>query len=431
MAAGQRTSSGAAVRADGAPRSPRAAAGLRGFWVVTAVLGFSLTAASTPTPLYGVYAADWHFSPVTLTVVFAVYAVALLGALLAFGTLSDAIGRRPVILLALLLQVVGLVCFLAADGVGWLLAARVAQGLAVGLASAAVSAALLDLQPAGRPGLGAFMNALVSTAGLGAGALGSGALVQYAPYPERLVYGVLLVVGVLLLAGVRLLVDETVTDRSRPRLWSRIAVPAPIRPAFLASVPCLAASLALGGFYLSLGPSLARDLSGSANHLLGGAVPAMLCGTGALATAALHARSPRFCMIVGCVSLASGSALTVVALSTGSAGLFYASAVVAGIGFGAGYLGSFRGLVALAAPQQRGSLVSAIYVVVYTAFSVPIVMAGVVDTHVGLRDTAIGFCAALTALAFTALLATLRASGRPDRTVADPPAARPTGPQPS
>lgn len=400
--------------------------GRRGFWIVTAVLGFSLTAASAPTPLYGVYAATWGFSSITLTVVFSVYAVALLAALLAFGTLSDAIGRKPVVVLALVVQMASMVCFIEATGVGWLLAARVGQGLATGLVSAAGSAALLDLQPVDRPGLGARMNALMSTAGLGAGALGSGALVQYAPDPDRLVYVVLLVIAVLLAVGVGLRVDETVVERKRPSLSSRIAVPPPIRPLFVAAVPCLAATLALGGLYLSLGPSLTADLSHSHNHFLGGGVPAMLCGTGALSIAVLQKWPPRRCMVVGCISLASGSALTAIALLAGSAPLFYASAVVAGVGFGIGYLGSLRSLVTLADPARRAALVSAIYIVVYTAFSVPVVVAGVFATHVGLHDTAIGFCVVLAALAVTALAATLRTSATVEPTTIPAPAAERT-----
>ncbi|WP_407640318.1 MFS transporter [Actinacidiphila rubida] len=402
------------------PKGARPGTSPRGFWTVAAVLGLSLTAASSPTPLYGVYAARWGFSAITLTVVFSVYAVALLAALLAFGTLSDAIGRKPVVLLALALQVISLLCFIAATGVGWLLAARVAQGAATGLASAGVSAALLDLQPARRPGRAALVNALVSTGGLGAGALGSGALVEYAPHPDRLVYIVLLLVAGVLLAGVRFRVDETITDRTRPRLWSGIAVPEQARPTFLAAVPCLAATLALGGLYLSLGPSLAGDLSHSHNHLLGGGVPAMLCGTGALSIAALRSWSARTCMIAGCISLTVGPALTVVALSVSDAGLFYASTVVAGVGFGVGYLGAFRSLVVLAAPEHRAALVSAIYVVAYTAFSVPVVVAGVIDTHIGLRDTATGFLAVLAVLALTALIATLRTAPPAQPVVATP-----------
>ena len=83
-----------------------------GFWVVALTLGLFLAAASAPSPLYGVYAARWHFSSTTLTAVFAVYAVALVGTLLVAGSLSDSIGRRPVIVAGLVLQAVSMGLFL-------------------------------------------------------------------------------------------------------------------------------------------------------------------------------------------------------------------------------------------------------------------------------------------------------------------------------
>ncbi|MGC5567915.1 MFS transporter [Streptomyces sp. FR-108] len=412
----------AAVHAAPRHAAETSGTGKRGFWIVTSVLALTLTAASAPTPLYGIYAADWHFSSITLTVVFAIYAVALLFALLAFGTLSDAIGRKPVIIAALVLQAAGMLWFITADSVTWLVVARIAQGLATGLVSAAVSAALLDLQPPGRTGLAALTNALMSTAGLGAGALGSGALVEYAPHPQRLVYIVVLIAAVVLLVAVIFCVDETVTAKRRPQLWSSIAVPKALVPAFLAAAPCLVATLALGGLYLSLGPSLAHELNHSTNHLLGGAVPAMLCGTGALATAVMRSSSARSCIIVGCTTLAVGPGLTAVALGIGNSPLFYASTVIAGVGFGVGYLGTLRSLVTLADPEHRGALVSAIYLVAYTAFSVPVVVAGVVTTREGLEHTAIGFCAVLAVLAVTALAATLRTSNRAARVAPPSPA---------
>jgi NAD(P)-dependent dehydrogenase (short-subunit alcohol dehydrogenase family) len=123
----------------------------RGFWIASTVLALFSTAASAPSPLYGVYAERWSLSPATLTLVFAVYAFALLSALLLFGTLSDAIGRRPVVLAAIALLSAALCVFVAAGGVAWLFVARTLQGFATGLSTAAVSAWLLDLQPAARP----------------------------------------------------------------------------------------------------------------------------------------------------------------------------------------------------------------------------------------------------------------------------------------
>ncbi|MFD0309385.1 hypothetical protein [Streptomyces sp. NPDC127119] len=166
------------------------------------------------------------------------------------------------------------------------------------------------------------------------------------------------------------------------------------------------------------------------NHLLGGAVPAMLCGTGALATAVMRASSARSCIVVGCVTLAVGPGLTAVALGIGNSALFYTSTVIAGVGFGVGYLGALRSLVNLADPEHRGALVSAIYLVAYTAFSVPVVVAGAVATREGLEHTAIGFCVVLAVLAVTALVATLRTSSRAAR-IMPPNSAGPTDSQSS
>ena len=159
-----------------APSGPSAAptSARRGFWTVAAVLGLFLTAASAPSPLYGTYAARWHFGPTTITAIFAVYAIALLAVLLTAGSLSDSIGRRPVIVTALLIESASMLVFLLANGVIWLYAARILQGVATGLVLAAVAAALIDLEPPARPSLGPLINSIVPTLGLAAGALAAG-----------------------------------------------------------------------------------------------------------------------------------------------------------------------------------------------------------------------------------------------------------------
>src|ERR687888_586431 len=153
------------------------------FWFLAALLGLLLFAASAPSPLYAVYEQRWRFSPITLTVIFAVYAFALLVALLTTGRLSDHLGRRPVLVLALVVQIAGMVAFVLADGVAALYVARILQGLGTGIATGAISAWLLDLEPPERRGLGSLVGSTAPMAGLAAGALGSGLLVQYAPDP--------------------------------------------------------------------------------------------------------------------------------------------------------------------------------------------------------------------------------------------------------
>ncbi|MFD0331253.1 MFS transporter [Streptacidiphilus monticola] len=135
------------------PALPRISRG-PAFWLVATVLLLLMFAASAPSPLYVVYQARWGFSAAVLTTVFAVYALFLLLALLVVGSLSDHLGRRPVLIASALLEAVAMLLFVGASGVGWLLVARAVQGVATGAATGALAAALIDLQPERRPGLG-------------------------------------------------------------------------------------------------------------------------------------------------------------------------------------------------------------------------------------------------------------------------------------
>src|SRR5947199_3647334 len=98
-----------------------------GFAVLFGTFTLFAFASSAPSPLYVVYQAKWGFSTITLTSVFAVYALALLGALLVAGSLSDHLGRRPVLLGALIVEIVAMLAFAGAQGVAWLFAARILQ----------------------------------------------------------------------------------------------------------------------------------------------------------------------------------------------------------------------------------------------------------------------------------------------------------------
>jgi MFS family permease len=380
----------------------------RAFWVVAAISFLYLFAASAPSPLYGVYAAKWHFSPITLTVVFGVYAITLLATMLLAGSLSDAVGRRPVIMTALVVQSATMLLFLVADNVDWLYAARLAQGCATGLVTAAVSAALVDLQPSRRPGLAAVVNATIPPAGLAVGALVSGALVQYAPNPTRFVYWLLLASFLAMILVLLTLVPETVSQRHGPKFGLEVGVERALLRAFLAAVPVLVACWALSGLYLSLGPSLVLTMQHSTNKLLGGSIVFILCGCGALAGVLAHAWPPRRAMFLGCTTLGTGVVLTVLSVSQDVKALLYIGTVVAGCGFGLGFLGAFRTLAGLAMSERRSQLIATIYVVAYLSFSIPSVVAGVLATHIGLHDTAIGFGIAVAALALIALPATAR-----------------------
>ena len=81
------------------------------FYLQASIILFFLAGSCAPSPLYAVYQAAWGFTPITITLVFGIYAFAVLAALLVFGSLSDYVGRRPVLLVATLIQAVAMSIF--------------------------------------------------------------------------------------------------------------------------------------------------------------------------------------------------------------------------------------------------------------------------------------------------------------------------------
>jgi MFS family permease len=363
-------------------------------------------AASAPSPLYVVYQKQWGFSATTLTVIFAVYVFGLIGSLLTVGALSDYVGRRPVLAAAIALEALSFVLFIAAGDVTMLLVARVVQGIATGAAFSTIGATLIDLNPPHSPGRAGLVNGVAPISGLALGALGCGALVQFAPAPTRLVFALLLV-GAGVAAAIVARMPETSARRpgAIASLTPVLGVPARLRPDFYAVLPIIVASWALGGLYLSLGPSVAAGLFGLTNHLIGGLVITLLCGVGALTAFALRARPPVRLLGISAILLAAGTALTFAGVEAHAVALAIAGTVVAGVGFGASSLASFGTLARIAAPGERSELLAVALVIAYLAFSLPAIAAGVASTSFGLHTTMAVYSADVVALGLIALAA--------------------------
>jgi hypothetical protein len=391
-----------APRAGGAPRL----AGMPALLLLASLIVSMLAASAAPTPLYAFYQREWGFTPITTTIVFGVYAVAVLTSLLFAGRLSDYAGRRPVLLVALAVQVLSLLVYASASGVGALMAARVIQGLSTGAALGAIGAGMLDINR----DRGALANALSPGIGTGTGALLSGLFVQFLPAPAHLIYLVLAGVIVVQAVGVALL-RETVTTSRVPAsaLVPEVRLPRSVRGAVLAAAPVLFAVWALAGLYGALGPSLVQTLTGSGNVVLGGASMTTLTVTAAASVYLLRTAPARAVMLTGIVALVGGVAITLIALGTGSAALFFAGTAVSGIGFGSGFQGGIRTVVPLAAPHERAGLLSLLFVVSYLGMGLPAVAAGFLAVHgAGLIGAARDYGAALIVLAALAFAALLR-----------------------
>jgi MFS family permease len=376
------------------------------FVLVSSIIVLALFASATPSPLYADYAASWHFSTPVLTAVYAVYALGVLTSLVLIGRLSDEIGRRPVLIGALIALLLATGLYIAASSVVWLFAARGLQGLATGAALGAAGAAMLDLHPRGDAVHAGLVNGVGSALGIGLGAAVSSVLVQAAPDPRVTPFLLVLVLFSIALAGT-LALREPIARTARPKLRpQRPKVPREIRPAFLLASLGVIASWSVGGLYLALAPSLAGHIFDTDSHLAGGAVVLALGGPAGLAQLAFRRLSPPAAMGAGSLVLALGMAGTVASLSSGSVPLFLAVSVVTGAGFGVAFMGAIRSVSLAAPPEHRAAVMSAFYVVAYLSLSVPTVIAGFVVPGLGLEPTFRIFGAVVIALALATALGT-------------------------
>ncbi|WFE99980.1 MFS transporter [Micromonospora sp. WMMD964] len=375
--------------------------------LLASILVSFLAASAAPTPLYGTYQERWHFSPVTTTVVFAVYALAVLASLLTFGKLSDHVGRRPVLAVAIAVQMLSLVVFIFANGVPTLLVARLLQGLAAGAATGAVGAGMLDIDRA----RGTLANSIAPGIGTGSGALLSALLIDFLPAPTRLVYVVLLVILLIQLVGIALM-PETVTPMAGARrsLRPEIKLPRAVREPLLVVVPVLFAVWALAGFFGALGPALVRSLMNT-SIVVGGLVLFVFAVFGSVAVLLMRNTAARTVILVGIVALVLGMVVTLVSVMAESVPGFFVGLALGGIGFGGGFQGSLKTITPLVEAHERASVLSVLYIVCYVGFGLPTVIAGFLVVYAGgLPQTADEYSVAVILLALVALFGVRRAT---------------------
>lgn len=372
-----------------------------------------MATASAPSPIYPLYRERWGFSVTLLTVVFAVYVAGLLAALLTVGSLSDHLGRRPVLVAALLVAAASTAIFWAADGVGALMIARVVQGLATGTATAALAAGLVEFAPEGRPHLGTTLAAVGTGVGMAVGAGVVGLLVQVTTHPDAYVFP-LLTLAFVSLAVLVLAIPEPHTRRAGglASLRPRVRVPREARPEFLASVPALVAGWSMAGLFLAITPSLVSTVLHVTFGAAGGLSIALLFLANSAGGVWAVRHPPRTVTSLGAVCLALGCAGLAVALVLTSVIAFVIGSVVAGLGAGLAFNGTLRAISASTSAAARAEVFSAVYVVSYTALSIPALAAGLLARRWGLEATAYLYLAFVAALSVTAAVHAGRSKDR-------------------
>jgi predicted MFS family arabinose efflux permease len=374
------------------------------FYLLASITLSFLAGSSVPTPLYPLYQALWGLSPVMITVVFAVYALAVLTGLLFLGRLSDHVGRRPVLIAAALAQALTMLLFATAASAAGLVLARIIQGLITGAALSAVGAAMIDLNKS----RGTAANAVAPAFGSAAGGIVAGFFVQYLPAPTHLVYAALAAVFVMQTVGLKFMKEPIAP---MPGAWKslrpQIALPSAAREPLLLALPVLIAVWALGGLYASLGPMLVRGMLDSNAPLLGGLALFVLAASGGIAVLLLQALEARKMMALGAACLLAGVGLAVLALTRNEVTLFFLGTAVAGVGFGTGFQGAVRTVISVAAPHERAGTLAILFIVSYIALGAPAIIAGSMVRHAGLPATAQIFGLVVMALAAVALVASV------------------------
>jgi MFS family permease len=375
-----------------------------------------MAAAGAPSALLVVYQQHWHFSDSELTVAFAIYALALLLALLGIGALSDRIGRRPVLIAALALQAVAMVVFLLAPNIGVIVVARALQGFATGAATSAFSAYIPEVAPTARKKVAALVVSIASVAGLGIGVVLTGVAIQFAAAPAAVVFGAALAIVVIAIV-VTAASPETVGERQTgDALVPRIGVPSAARTAFARTAPGMIGIWMSAGLVLGLGASIVHQAlhvtSGAALGLVVAAQP-LAAAVSALVLGPLM--PPRRFMLAGYVAVLAGVSLEACSFAAGLASLIICGAIITGLGFGAVFSSTLGILVPLTRAQERAKLFSAVYVVAYLAYGIPTIAAGFLSDAIGLLPAAITYAAATFAITAAGLIVSLTRTGSMQR----------------
>jgi MFS family permease len=395
-------------------------------WGVAFAFTIVMAFTTVPTPLWSLFAQRDRFSSLTITLAFAAYAVAVAASLFLAGHLSDWYGRRRVVAVALALNVLAAIVFLAWPELPGLLLARVISGLGIGVVTATATVWLTELEAARGPKHRRRAQIIATAAnlgGLGLGALIAGVLAQWAGHPLTLpfiVLGGLVLVGLL---AISFAADDHVPPSPRPRYRpQRISVPPASRGRFFAAAAGALITFAIFGLITSLAPSFLAGTLHQSSHALAGGVSFAMFAAAAVAQTLTGARSPQQLLATAIPALLTGIGMLTLAvwLSPPSFGLFMAGDLIAGAGAGLMFKGAIGTVSEISLPGRQAEAVAGIFLAAYLGLAGPVIGLGALTQIVSTRVSLLVF-SGLLALGILAAAPSLlgghrrgpRASARP------------------
>uniref|UniRef100_UPI0031D26FE2 MFS transporter n=1 Tax=Streptomyces hawaiiensis TaxID=67305 RepID=UPI0031D26FE2 len=374
-----------------------------------AVFAICMAGTTLPTPLYPLYQDKFGFSELTVTVVYALYAFAVIGVLLLVGNASDAVGRRPVLLCGLGFAALSAACFLSADGLDWLYAGRLLSGLSAGLFTGAATAYVMELAPEGGASRATFVATAANMGGLGCGPLLSGLLAEYAPWPLYLPFVTHLALVAASAAALWWLA-ETVRERQPLRAVrpQRPALPPQVRAVFGPAATASFVGFALFGVFTSVSPAFLVESLDVDDHAVSGLIVALAFFSSTAGQLAVGRVGVRRSLPLGCAGLLAGLALLAGALLWDQMTLLIASAFIGGIGQGLAFRGALADVAEASPPHQRAAVISTLFVVAYAGISLPVIGVGLLTGPIGLEGAGLVFIACMAVLVVTAAVYLLR-----------------------
>jgi len=379
------------------------------FWVLAVVFATAMAFSTVPTPLYASYRQRDGFSTFMITVIFAAYAVGVIGSLFLAGHISDWFGRRRLVLAALAAELVAAVLFLAWSAVPGLILARVVTGIGVGLITATATAQLGELDSRARPdAVGGRAERAAVAANMGGLALGpliAGLLAQFVVHPLVVPYALFL--GLLLVSVVAVLVVPETVQRPWPRPRyrpQRVSVPVRGRPRYYTVAIASFAGFSILGLFTSVAPGFIAGTLGQHSPLLAGTVTFLVFGSGAVAQIGASALGAARQVTLGLALMALGILIVTAAVWWPTLVLFVIGGMIAGSGVGALFKGALATAAGLAAPQARGEALAGLFLAAYAGLVIPVLGIGVAATQVPLRAALLGFAGSvLLVIAYVAV----------------------------
>jgi MFS family permease len=363
----------------------------------------TMLGTTLPTPLYPLFQARYSFGELQTTVVFAIYAFGVIAGLIAFGNLSDEVGRKPPLLLGLGFSAVNALLFLFAQSLVPIYAARVISGLSAGIFTGTATAFLVDLAPDDRRRFASMVAVVANLGGLGCGTLLAGLLADYAGHPLRLPFAVDLALLVPAVIGL-LLTPETVARRRFRLRLQRLRVPPEVRGVFVRAATAGFASFAVSGVFSSVAPGFLAQVLGRHSHGLAGLLVFIIFGASIAGQLLVPRVSERRALLLGCALLAVGIGLFGVAVGSESLAALFASAIVVGLGQGIVVGAGLAAINQRAPVEHRGQTASSFFVVMYVGLSLPVIGVGVLTSFVTLKSAGIVFSAAVGAVVLGVLV---------------------------